>query len=363
MVFMTTLNDRSKTIPEARAAAAGPVSISAAALAEHLARPGQPPHLVLDALIADGLGRPPLPGHGATLERWRMLAMVAGHDLSLAKLYEGHSDAMAILAELRGPTPAAGSSWGVWCAEAPEARLALLRDREGALFLHGRKAWCSGAAHLTHALVSCWDEDGYPRLVAVALRQAGVKVTDEGWQAIGMATCGSVDVVFDHVPVRAVGAPGTYVARPGFWHGGAGVAACWYGAAQTLAGQLRKRLAQDAAAGHAADPHRLAHLGRVDVAMQAAAALLRSSAAAIDAHPTDDAAALALRCRLAVEAAANTVLDAVTRALGAAPLCRDADFARMAADLPVFLRQSHAERDLAALGAIDSTIEGLSWTL
>ena len=110
MVFMTTLNDLSKTIPEARAAAAGPVSISAAALAEHLARPGQPPHLVLDALIADGLGRPPLPGHGATLERWRMLAMVAAYDLSLAKLYEGHTDAIAILSELAGPLPAAGSS-------------------------------------------------------------------------------------------------------------------------------------------------------------------------------------------------------------------------------------------------------------
>src|SRR5471032_505335 len=109
MVFMTTLNDRSKTIPEARAAAAGPVSISAAALAEHLSRPGQPPHLVLDALIADGLGRPP-PGHGATLERWRMLAMVAAYGLSLAKLYEGHTDAMAILSELAGRLPAAGSS-------------------------------------------------------------------------------------------------------------------------------------------------------------------------------------------------------------------------------------------------------------
>jgi hypothetical protein len=38
------------------------------------------------------------------------------------------------------------------------------------------------------------------------------------------------------------------------------------------------------------------------------------------------------------------------RALGAAPLCRNERFARAMADLPVFLRQSHAERDLAALG-------------
>jgi heme oxygenase len=57
-----------------------------------------------------------------------------------------------------------------------------------------------------------------------------------------------------------------------------------------------------------------------------------------------------LRARLAVEQAASAVIDHATRALGAGPLCRDARFARALADLPVFLRQSHAERDLAALG-------------
>jgi hypothetical protein len=44
------------------------------------------------------------------------------------------------------------------------------------------------------------------------------------------------------------------------------------------------------------------------------------------------------------------VIDHATRALGAGPLCRNARFARALADLPVFLRQSHAQRDLAALG-------------
>jgi hypothetical protein len=36
--------------------------------------------------------------------------------------------------------------------------------------------------------------------------------------------------------------------------------------------------------------------------------------------------------------------------LGATPFCRDSHFARLAADLPVFVRQSHAEKDLAQLG-------------
>ena len=41
----------------------------------------------------------PLPGSGATWERWAAFADLAGEDLSLARLGEGHADAIAILAE------------------------------------------------------------------------------------------------------------------------------------------------------------------------------------------------------------------------------------------------------------------------
>ena len=51
----------------------------------------------------------PLPGGGRTRERWAALADLAEEDLSLARLAEGHADALAILAELeRGWRLAAG---------------------------------------------------------------------------------------------------------------------------------------------------------------------------------------------------------------------------------------------------------------
>jgi len=101
------------------------------------------------------------------------------------------------------------------------------------------------------------------------------------------------------------------------------------------------------------------------VALTAAAAQLREAAAWIDRHPQDNAQRIALRARLAVEQAANEVMHHAGRAVGAGPLCRDPRFARAMADLPVFLRQSHAERDLAALGqlAANEKEEPSSWTL
>ena len=305
----------------------------------------------LHGAVAAGLDRLPLPGSGATLARWQALSIAGGHDLSFAKLYEGHTDALAILAELDGPE-IAGATWGVWCAEPPGPGVALRMGGNGRYTLSGRKQWCSGAASISHALVSCRDAAGRRMLAAVSLRQPGVEVTDQGWQAVGMAGSASVDVVFNDAQAVPVGEHESYLTRPGFWLGGAGVAACWYGAARAIAEHLLATTHTQAADRNSkVDPHRLAHLGSVDIALSGAAALLIDSAAAIDAHPQADHCALALRARLTVEAAATTVLEHASRALGAGPLCRNAGFARMVADLPVFLRQSHAERDLATLGS------------
>ena len=163
---------------------------------------------------------------------------------------------------------------------------------------------------------------------------------------------------FNDTPGIAIGQPGQYLRRPGFWHGGAGIAACWYGAAQALADYLREHCRNPRP-----DPHADAHLGAVDAALCGAAAALRECAAQIDAQPQADAQFAVRRVRAQVEYAATLVLTHVGRALGATPFCRNSHFARLSADLPVFLRQSHAERDLAALGQLIAEQSGEAWTL
>jgi hypothetical protein len=320
----------------------------------------------LNALVQAGLAALPLPGSGHTLQRWQALAAVAAHDLALVKLYEGHTDALAILAELGVAADAfqadggAPATWGTWAAEAPGLRVLQHEDGQGGLRLQGTKAWCSGAAGLSHALLTTWGADGSgPYLAAVALQQPGVSRSASSWQAVGMAHSGSIDVHFDAVPARPVGVVRGYLQRPGFWQGGAGIAACWHGAASALAAALHGALRRSADAPW----HRLLALGAVDTALSASAALLRETAAWIDAHPRADAQAAALRVRTAVEGAAELTLQQVGRALGATPFCRDAAFAARAADLPVFLRQGHGERDLVALGECTAGSPDLPWRL
>jgi hypothetical protein len=173
-----------------------------------------------------------------------------------------------------------------------------------------------------------------------------------------MAASDTLDIGFTGVVAHPVGPPGGYTARPGFAHGGVGVAACWYGGARAVGGTLLA-----AAAERDVGPHALAHLGGVDIALQAARMALDDAAGGIDADPADlkdDGPIRALRVRALVEAAASEVVRRVGRALGAGPLSHDAAHSRRVADLTVYLRQHHAERDLASLGETVARL-GTAW--
>jgi hypothetical protein len=296
----------------------------------------------------------PLPGGGRTRERWAVLADLAGEDLSLARLAEGHADALAILAELGEPAPPAGSRWGVWAAQPPGP--ALTASRAGRSWrLDGIKQYCSGAHSVTDVLVTATAPDGN-RLFAVAA--ADLVPVAGTWPAVGMAASDTLDVRFADIAAEPVGDPGAYTDRPGFAHGGAGVAACWYGGARRVGQTLLA-----AAASRDVGPHALAHLGAVDIALHTARTVLDGAAADIDADPQDgkDGGKLrALRVRALVEAVGSEVMARVGRALGAGPLCHDQAHARLVADLTVYLRQHHAERNLAELGAL-VTDSGAWW--
>lgn len=318
-------------------------------------RRGLDVHLQMQVLLSAGLTELPHPGQGATLQRWQMLARVAAADLALVKLFESHADALSILHELGVDTNRVGGLWAVWAAEPAEARVEIASRTHDQVTLVGRKVWCTGAAHVDHAVMTVMDEQGQPALVALAMNQPGVEVTRDGWQAVGMAAADCVEVLFDGALAQCIGDRSVYADRPGFWHGAAGIAACWYGAGMALAQMVHRQARHDA--------HGLAHLGCIEVALDGARAALQECARWVDEHPRQDAEFPVRRLRATVEAAMETLMRHAGRALGATPYCRNPHFARLMADLPVFLRQSQAERDLQRLGQLrlDRAIE--DWEL
>ena len=286
---------------------------------------------------------------GSLAATWELLAAVAARDVAAARVLEPHLDALAILGEAARagivPDLQPGGSWGVFAAEGPGVRLEARQDA-GTWTLHGTKPWCSLAAELDRALVTAWVDDERRAMFALDLRDPAVTARTGPWHARGLERVVSAPIDVDGAVAVPVGEPGWYLRRPGFAHGGVGVAACWWGGALPLRDALR-----DAAASDRADQLSRVHLGRADTALWVARAVLTQTATAFGAGGSASAGLRAARARTVVAEAVETTLAEAAHALGPLPLVADDAHARRVADLQVYVRQHHAERDLARIGA------------
>lgn len=297
------------------------------------------------------------PGDGRTHEYLSTLATLGLADASLARVVEPHLDAHAILRQAGvGPEITAigadrGSTWGVYAAHAPGMGLTAIGDQHG-WTLTGTKPWCSLAGQLSHAVITAEVAGRGQQAFAVRLDPEHVSVVPTRWVSRGLAGIPSGPIEVRELPAVPLGHPGWYVQRPGFAWGGIGVAAVWYGIALAFRERMVSRLAE-----RAADPIALAQFGGVDEGMFSAATGLDHAAEAIDAGAADPML-LAQRVRATVARVCEHVMLTAGHLLGPGPLVGEETYARRVADLGVYLRQHHGQRDLAHLGELAAAAAG-----
>lgn len=279
-----------------------------------------------------------------TLIRWQILAYVASIDLTIAKWFESHLDALSILHEV-GYDRAPQGLWAVWAAEGHPDPIRYAQGKAS-----GTKAWCSGANMVDYALMTYRDEHGHARLLTVDIHQSGIDINNNAWQAVGMQATDTAAVQFQEAVASNVGAPNSYLERVGFWHGAAGVAACWYGAAACLASYLIT------AYQHKPNNYKAMYLGQISTVLAVTQQYFHHVADLIDSEPQQSHELIIRQLRSNVEQVARQVMETVGQALGAAPFCSNAHFARLSADLAVFIRQSHGAFDLQKIGELSSVL-------
>ena len=276
----------------------------------------------------------PHPASGQTYQRWQLFAQIAGCDLSLAKVFESHCDALSILNELGYQQEIDNKTWAVWAADGGPAPLQINND-----LCSGIKPWCSGAEFIQKALMSFKDKQGQAQLCIVDLDHSSITTDLSHWHAVGMHATQTARVTFQNTPVKPIGQPNAYLERPGFWHGAAGVAACWYGAGVRLAGFLQESCQ--------ASPNAFKKMYLGELAQQLAITqqYFKYVAEQIDKQPLLNHEREIRILRAQTEQCCLSVVELVGKALGARPFCEDATFAALMVDLPVFIRQSHAAFD------------------
>jgi alkylation response protein AidB-like acyl-CoA dehydrogenase len=217
------------------------------------------------------------------------------------------------------------------------------------LAISGSKPFCSGAGIVDRALVTVREPE--PRLVDVDLRgnRDAIEFDESSWKSSAFVGTKTSLATFHSVPVREqdiVGSCGYYLKRVGFWHGACGPAACWAGGAAGLLDWACKQKRDD--------PHTVAHLGAMRAATWSMKAALQISGDEIDANYDDlqEAQVRALTLRHIVEQGCTDMIRRLARAYGPHPLGMDEAIARRYMELDIYVRQSHAERDLETLGRL-----------
>ncbi len=341
------------------------------------------PSAIIDELHRAGLLRAPLPraagGAGLGIDAGtrdallRTLLEVGRADLSAGRLYEGHVDALLLIARFGSATEqarvarrvAGGRLFGVWNTGPAAGGVSVTPTAAGVcpagVCLDGAKTFASGAARVDGAVVTGARRDGGWQMCVVpvaALRRTGAAVVDRGtWRPIGMLGSASYAVTFRgaRVPARALlGGPGDYYAQPRFTGGAARFAAVQLGGAERLVDALRGFLRET---GRGDDPYQLARLGEAVTLTAGGRAWLHAAADVAEAHAADpagtDAATVAAHAnmtRTAVLEACGRVCELVERGVGARGLLAPHPFAGVVRDLLMYLRQPAPDAAVADVG-------------
>ncbi|UHC18902.1 acyl-CoA/acyl-ACP dehydrogenase [Methylobacterium currus] len=289
-----------------------------------------------------------------------VLRLVGSGSLALGRLYEGHVNALQLVARYAAPAERhalfaearAGHLFGVWNTEPPSDGLLLGADGR----LSGVKTFASGAGHVTRALVTARRPgEARPLMLVVAL-EPGTRADLSAWRAQGMraSATGTVDLT-GLAPVALLGGPDDYHRQPHFSGGAWRFAAVQLGGIEAVFEAWRGHLART---GRGADPHQLARLGEGAIALEGArlfvgraAAMMAEGASAKGALPVERVVAFVDLARIAVERAGLEVLGLAQRSVGLQGFLRGHPLERLSRDLATYLRQPAPDRALTAAAA------------
>ncbi len=280
---------------------------------------------------------------GPLVELFATLRDVARVDLCLARLVEGHADAMRI-ADQAGARPGAGV-YGVWASRSAGTGLTVTASPRG-WTLDGVLRFASGIGLIDRALVSARLDADHHLLLDIAADQVDPDLTS--WNTTAMDAARSFTVRVDAgVPGTAqVGDADFYLSRPGFVVGGLGVAAVWAGGARHVVEAVAAGLRE-----FTPTAHQELRLGLMEQAVWTAELAVSSTAARLTGLKQDDVAAEISMARTAVVLSCDTVLEHAPLIVGPAGLSTNARLARVLCDLAIYVRQHHLDSEATRLGA------------
>jgi alkylation response protein AidB-like acyl-CoA dehydrogenase len=303
-----------------------------------------------------------------------LLRAAGAADLAWGRLYEGHVNALQLIARLGSERQrlraqddiACGRLFGVWNTQAGDGVRVDAADSRG-VTIAGRKTFASGAGRVARAIVTISWPEGPAQMAIVPMDRVSTTIDRSFWRPFGMEDSDSFAVDFTGVHLDRddlLGAPGDYDRNPWFTAGASRFVAVQTGGIEQLVADFGAFLRRREQHG---DPIQLARLGECAIAARTASLWTNACVDAwmrYDAIPGDIAEAELLvtvdAARSAVERCALDVAERVERGVGARGLLETEPFARRLRDLRMYLRQPAIDATLLRVAGSALTPRAIS---
>jgi hypothetical protein len=330
---------------------------------EELDRGHRGPGLEMQLLAEAGLLIAPLSpdqggqGWGTTsqgaLPMLNLLTALGGASLPIARIYEGHVNALKLITDnaskhqygqianaVRG-----GAVLGVWGADASQP-VAVFEEQEHPCLM-GSKAFASGLGVVSLAIITAKCNAGTQMILAHTHDPS--RAHHHYWDVASMVGSKSGLFVCDGLPAAAcnlLGRPNAMLQEPAF-HGGIWrLTACYAGALERISQLMAHNSLRRATASQCLMEQRL---GQVILEAQTATLWARQACCAAEHADNDPNRAIAtvLFAREAIENAVGRTLLIVERALGTSLHAKSSALGRLARDLRFYLRQADLDGKLS----------------
>ncbi len=330
---------------------------------EALDRGTRGPKTELDLLRAtDLLGAPFLPvdggkGWGTTPEGalpiFDVLYVLGGASLPVARIYEGHVNAVRLVTDHGTPDQRShfadrvmgGAIAGVWAADSEHA--VTIKD----VALQGVKAFASGLGDVEIAILTAKTDEGLQMVLADVTDAA--RFDHQSWDVTAMVGSRSGRFDCDGLTLTStmrIGDPDSMFEEPAF-HGGIWrILACYAGAMAAMARLTHAMVDRQGKTDDSLIRHRL---GEIAMESQSAIALARCSCLAAESgqsfvSPIADV----LFAREAIEQSALRQIAMIERLAGTSLHQTGSQLGRIARNLGLYLRQAQLDGKLAYATAI-----------
>lgn len=262
-------------------------------------------------------------------------------NLSMARLVEGHVDAVQIVArygtdvqrEHLGKALANGALLGVW--NAPHSEFSLRIEKSE---LNGAKSYASGAGIITHALVTAEAGGASPQLILLDLERDVPTLDREFWCPIGMKPTATYQVFWDRVPVdpiQWVGEAGVYESEPWFSAGALRFVAAQAGAITAIIQETLRHLENR---DRTSNPFQQERLATMLFLQRSVIASLENASDRIEGDVGQLLAEVAL-ARCTAYRFGDEILKLAQQCVGLQGLMENHPLSEKIADLMVYLRQ------------------------